>query len=110
MKYFVYDNERKNTVYHEFQKGSWDGHTYWKKDSIYLSDDLLFTFGIRDLFVSIIPNYNDYSEFEIDKELWNCIMLKAQQIGGDVYALIMEANEWVTNTYLYHSVFTIIGV
>ncbi len=31
MKYFVSDNERKNTVYHEFQKGSFDGHTFWDR-------------------------------------------------------------------------------
>ena len=41
MKYFVFDHERKNTVYHEFQKGRFDGHTFWKSDSISISDDLL---------------------------------------------------------------------
>ena len=110
MNYFVYDNERKNTVYHEFQKGSFDGHTFWKSDSISLSDDFLIKLGIRDLFISVIPNYNDYSEFEINKDLWNCIMWKAKQIGGEVLMCILEANEWVTNVYLEHDVFTIIGV
>ena len=110
MKYFVYDNEIKNTVYHEFQKGSFDGHTFWKSDSISLSDDFLITLGIDDFFASVIPNYNDYSEFEIDKELWNCIMQKAQQVGGEVLECILEANEWVKNTYLEHDIFTIIGI
>ena len=110
MKYFVFDNERKNTVYLEFQKGSFDGHTYWKSDSISLSDDLLFTLGINDLLASVIPNFNDYSEFEINRELWNCIMQKAKKIGGEVLACISEANEWVNNTYLEYDVFTIIGV
>ncbi len=110
MKYFVNDNERKNTVYHEFQKGCFDGQTFWKSDSISLSDDLLCTLGIRELFISLIPDYNDYSEFEIDKELWNRIMQKAQQIGGEVLACILEADQWVTNTFLEYEVFTIIGV
>ena len=110
MKYFVFDYERKNTVYHEFQKGRFDGHTFWKSDSISLSDDLLVTLGIENLFASVIPNYNSYSEFEIDTELWNRIILKAEQIGGEALACILEANEWVKNTYLEHDVFTIIGV
>lgn len=110
MRYFVRDNERKNTVYHEFQKGSFDGQTFWKSDSISLSDDLLFTLGIRELFMSVIPNYNDYSAVEIDKELWNCIKQKAQQIGGEVFACITEADQWATSTFLEYEVFTIIGV
>ena len=75
-----------------------------------MSDDYLVTLKIRDLFAGIIPNYNDYSEFEVDRELWNSIMQKARQIGGEVLACILEADEWVTNTFLKYDVFTIIGV
>ena len=110
MKYFMHDSKRKNTVYHEFQKGRFDGETFWKSDSISLSDDLLCTLGIRELFIDVIPGYNDYSEFEIDKELWNRIMQKAQQIGGEVLACLSEADQWAANTFLDHAVFTIIGV
>lgn len=110
MKYFVIDQERKNTVYHEFQKGKFDGHTFWKTDSISLSDDILVTLGIEGLFANVIPNYNSYCEFEVDKELWNDIKRKAQEIGGEVFVCILEADEWVQNTYLEYDFFTIIGV
>ena len=110
MKYFIYDHERINTGYHEFQKGRFDGQTFWKNDSISLSDDLLVSLNLESLLVNVIPNYTTYSEFEIDTKLWNEIMLKAQQIGGEVLDCILEANEWVKNTYLEYDVFTIIGV
>ena len=110
MKYFVHDCERKNTVYHEFQKGKFDGHTFWKSDSISLSDDLLFTLGIENIFADVIPNYNTYSEFEIDNDLWNRIILRAQEIGGEVLTCISEADEWVKNAYLEYDVFTVIGI
>lgn len=110
MKYFVFDHERKNTVYHEFQKGRFDGHTFWKSDSISLSDDLLVALEIEELFANVIPNYNSYSEFEIDRELWKHIMQKAQQIGGEVLICILEADEWVKSTFLEYDVFTLIGV
>ncbi len=110
MKYFVFDQERKNTLYHEFQKGKFDGKTFWKKDSIYLSDDMLITLGIDDLFVEVIPNYDTCSELEIDKELWMNIKQKAEEIDGEVYACIFEADDWVQNTYLKYDVFTIIGL
>ena len=110
MKYFVFDQERKNTVYHEFQKGKFDGHTFWRTDSISLSDDILVTLGIESLFASVIPNYNSYSEFEVDKQLWNTIKRKAQEIGGETFLCILEADEWVQNTYLEYDLFTIIGV
>lgn len=110
LKYFVFDQERKNTVYHEFQKGKFDGHTFWKSDSISLSDDILVMLGIEGLFATVIPNYNSYSEFEISKELWDNIKQNAQEIGKDVLACILEADEWVQNTYLEYDFFAIIGV
>ncbi|MBD5095808.1 MAG: hypothetical protein HDT40_02195 [Lachnospiraceae bacterium] len=107
MKYFLHDSERKNTICHEFQKGKFDGHTFWKSDSISLSDDLVVTLGIDKLFRDVIPNYNSYDDFEIDNELWNNIMLKAQEIGGEVLTCISEADEWAKNTFLEYDVFTI---
>lgn len=64
MKYFAPDSERVNTVYHEFQKGRFDGHTFQKKDSIFLSEYL---------------------------------------------PIILDADDWVKNTFLEYDVFTIIG-
>ena len=41
MKYFCTEDKRVGTCYHEFQKGKWDEHTFWKEDSLLLSDDVL---------------------------------------------------------------------
>ena len=42
MKYFVYNNQRDGTCYHEFYKGKWNRWKFWKSDSIFLDDDYLF--------------------------------------------------------------------
>ena len=110
MKYFVVNKERKNTVYHEFQKGKFDGKTFWKEDSIFLSDDILFTSGMEKLFSDTVSGYKSYSESEIDIELWNNIKRKARDIGGEVYECVSEADEWVRNTFVEYDVFTVIGV
>lgn len=110
MKYFVSDRERINTVYHEFQKGHWDEKTFWKDDSICLSDDLLYTLGIEDLFSRTIPNYCSYGEVEVTPQIWEAIKREAGNVGGSVHACITEADEWVQSTFLQYGVFTIIGV
>ena len=110
MKYFIYEHERKNTVDHEFQKGHFDGHTFGKSDSIFLSDDCLFTIGMLGFFKSVIPCYNDHSEFEIGRELWGRIVKKAQEVGGEVPECISEADKWAEETFREYDVFTIIGV
>ena len=110
MKYFVNDNERKNTVYHEFQKGKWNEKTNWKSDSICLSDDMLYSLGVEELFVDTIPNYNCFGESVIDRSTWNRIMNKAEKIGGQVYECISEADIWVQQTFQEYDVFTIIGI
>lgn len=43
MKYFILDEKKEHTAYHEFQKGKWDGETFWKPDSLLLSDEVVVT-------------------------------------------------------------------
>jgi hypothetical protein len=40
MEYFITEDYRTNTAYHEFRKGKFDGVTFWKSDSILLSDEI----------------------------------------------------------------------
>ena len=110
MKYFVGNNDRINTVYHEFQKGHWDENTFWKDDSIYLSDDLLYTLGIEDLFIRTIPNYCSTDEVEVTPQTWEVVKREAEKEDGNIHESIMEADEWVQNTFLKYDVFTIIGI
>ena len=110
MKYFVTDNERENTNYHEFQKGHWDRETFWKDDSINLSDDVFCELKFMKLFIATIPDYDCYADSEIDKATWDNIKSEAEKLGGQIYECILEAYEWVKNTFLENDVFTIIGL
>ena len=110
MKFFVCSNNRINTVYHEFQKGCFDGKTFWKDDSICLSDDQLFTLGVEKLFYRTIPDYSDTDEVEVTPKAWEAVKTKAQSLGGDIRECIAEADEWAQSAFSEYGVFTIIGV
>ena len=110
MNYFVTDEERRNTVYHEFQKGHFDGKTFWKADSLCLHDDVLYTSGLEGIFRRVISDYSDTGECEIDIILWNAVMQEAQRSGGTALECLQEADAWVCDTLQEYGVFTIIGV
>ena len=110
MKYFVRNQERKNTVYHEFQKGRFDEETFWKEDSLCLHDDYLHTLGLFQIFQNTIPDYSDTGESEIDEKLWNAVMQEAKRSGGEALECLLEADAWVCDTLQEYGVFTIIGV
>lgn len=74
MNYFVTNDERIGTCYHEFFKGKWDGETFWKEDSLCLDDDLLCecrAFG--NAILSVIPSYSPFGITEISPEQWEAI-------------------------------------
>ena len=50
MKFFCTELERKGTCYHEFQKGKWDGKTFWKTDSLLLHDNIMCEVKLHKLF------------------------------------------------------------
>ena len=41
MKYFIKYDPSICGCYHEFYKGKWDEHTFWKNDSIFLHDNIM---------------------------------------------------------------------
>ncbi len=110
MKYFVTDQERRNTIYHEFQKGHFDGKTFWKADSLCLHDDVLYTSGLEGIFRRVIPDYSDTGESEIDAKLWNTIVQEAYQSDGTALECLLEADAWARDTLEEYGVFTIIGI
>lgn len=107
MKYFDY--QRNGSCYHEFYKGKWDGHTFWKSDSIFIDDDYLFD-GFIDAIIEIIPTYDPFGETEISVEQWNeigKIILTKDQKSQEVYS---EANRWLKKVFKTHDCFTILGI
>ena len=111
MKYFVYDNQRDGTCYHEFYKGKWDGHTFWKADSISLDDNILFeNKGFVDAIIEVIPNYDPFGETEISFLEWQEIgrvILDKDAVSQDLYK---EADNWLKSVFKTHNCFTILGI
>lgn len=110
MTYFTTLNECKGTCYHEFYKGKWDGNTFWKEDSLYLHDDILYTLNLEDIFFEVNHSYDLYNETPINKNQWDQIRMRAEDIGGEVKAAIKEADPWVQENFEEHNVFTILGI
>ena len=109
MKYFVFDYQRDGTCYHEFYKGKWNGHTFWKSDSISLDDDYLFD-GFVDAIISVIPTYDRFGETEISSDEWKEIgksILSKDKKSQEIY---YEANKWLEDVFKKYSCFTILGI
>lgn len=112
MKYFLHNSERKGTCYHEFQKGKWDGETFWSEDGLYLHDDV---FGDLDLYNSVIryviPDYNYYGpNDEVTREKWNKMFLLAKEVGGETAELFEELKPWVEENFSKYDCFSILGI
>lgn len=96
MKFFIRNDQRKGSGYHEFCKGKWDKETHWKDDSIYLNDDILydakdFEEAIKE--VITCSSTDGYTEVSVDD--W----IKIGQIVDqkDIFAreIYQDANMWV---------------
>ena len=107
--FFISNNERTSTAYHEFYKGRWDGHTFWKDDSIFLRDDIMadnrhFLHAIK----RVVPKFDPYGVTEISKMEWNMIQYEIiDESAADMYA---EADKWVQETFKECDCFTILGL
>ena len=110
MKYFYLDEEREGTCYHEFQKGKWDGQSFWRYDSLLIHDDIIYALQLDSFLLSVIPTYDVYGETEINKASWNEIYNKALLLGGEIMNAIKEADKWVQKTFETEEVFTILGI
>ena len=109
MKYFVFDHQRDGTCYHEFYKGKWDGHTFWKADSLSLDDSYLFKDFI-DAILSVVPNYDPFDITEISAAEWEEIGKIIITKDQESQAVYNEANEWLKSVFKTYGCFTILGI
>ncbi len=110
-KYFVMDNERKGTCYHEFYRGEWDEVTFWKKDSIFLHDDILNE--CKDLvnaFKEVLPFYSDTSETRINSDEWDKIGQIIRKKDVKAQEIYDEASRWLKEVFSDYGCFTILGI
>jgi len=97
---------------YEFHKGNWDrgNHEFWKKDSIYMHDDIMYNLNFDALIHQVVPEYNPFGETKISKAQWMDMGKLAMEIGGEILELVKEADAWVQDAFAEHEVFTILGL
>lgn len=109
-KYFCTEEERQGTCYHEFQKGKWDEHTFWKEDSLLIHDDVHLELKLYGLFKQVLPKYDAYGDVEVNKAQWQQIYAMAEEIGGDIFDAIKEADVWAQECFETEEVFYMLGI
>ncbi len=112
MKYFINDNERDSTAYHEFFKGKWDGKSFWRKDSICLHDDVLVEHeGFYKALWNMVPGYDPYAiAVEVSKEVWQKVREAIPSEDVESIEIYEEANTWAKESLEKHGCFTILGL
>ncbi len=110
LKYFCTEEKREGTCYHEFQKGKWDEHTFWKEDSLLISDDVLAELKLGRLFRKGIQDYDPYGPVEVNKAQWSVLLELAGESGGEILAALQEADIWAQECFAAEDVFTILGI
>ena len=109
MKYFITEQERTSTDYHEWKKGEFTGK-YWANDSLLLSDNTLINIKMDEFLERILPDYDPYENYVLSKELWDLIEKEALNEGGEIFECIEEAKPWAKQTFQEYNCITIIGV
>lgn len=111
MKYFVKKSGLSGTCYHEFAAGEWDGGTFWREDSFYLHDDVLYEHpGFAEAITKVIPEYDPYGEVTIDRNQWKLIGCHVEHCDAAVVELFREVNQWAMSAFEEHNVITILGI
>ena len=110
MNYFITEAERNTTCYHEWSKGHFDGKSFWKSDSLLISEDTHYRLGLEGLFRSVIPAYSPIGETEVSKEQWSMIKKEADRLGNELLECVNEADIWAQKTFREYGVFTMIGM
>lgn len=111
MKYFISDNDRQHTNYYEFQRGRFDGHTFWQPDSISLDDDVLWAHpDFEHALATALPGWNPYGETLVSPAQWQRLGHLLETAPPESLAIYHDANPWVEETFRTHGCFTIIGL
>ena len=106
MQYCVSNIQRHGSCYFEFQRGIFQG-VYWKDTSLYLDAD---DFDRLHLYKIFPPEFRYYGETVITKPQWHQIHFTAQNLGGEVKAIMDEIDLWAQECFQTESVFTILGI
>ena len=109
MKYFVQYSDSIRGCYHEFYKGKWDEVTFWKKDSIFLHDNIM-TDGFVEAIIEVIPTYDPFGETEISVSEWQEIWKRVLEKDTVSQKQYKEANDWLEGVFQKHKCFTILGI
>lgn len=112
MKYFVKDEQREGTCYHEFYKGKWDGKTFWKNDSICLHDDILCRVSaFEEALAAVLPAYNPFGETDVYPTQWEEIgRMIREKDNEEAVAVYLEADAWAREAFSAFGCFTILGI
>ena len=111
MKHCILEYQREGTCFHEFQKGKFDGKTFWKSNSLLLSDDkLMECMEFIEKICAVIPEYNPYDVTEVIPEQWKQIEKKMKNVQGLSKEVFWEIDKWAKKTFETYECFTIIGL
>lgn len=111
MRFFVTDHERTGPCYYEFYKGRWDGETFWKKDSLFLEDPVLFqAVGFETALVECVPGYDPFGEMEITRGEWARMGKALASKDAFSQALYNEAAPWADEVFTVYGCFSILGL
>ncbi len=86
MKYFVRNDDREGTCYHEFYKGHWDEEKmeFWSADSIYMHDDMMCCLKFGELVFKVMTTFAPYGVTEINTYNWEFIYEMAKSENGEL--------------------------
>ena len=98
MKYCITIDKKQGTCYHEFYRGRWDEVSFWKKDSLLLHDDILFSMiGFVEALETAFPDYDPFGETEVSVEKWRQIGEIISKKSRESQELYAEIDEWATD-------------
>jgi hypothetical protein len=109
MEYCCTNNQRTGSWYFELQKGKFTDK-YWLANSIWLSDDILDSMNLYQVFAEVVPEFDYYGITEIDKEQWEQVKLVADRSGGVGKDIITEIDSWASSVLPAESVITVLGI
>ncbi len=109
MKYFIQNDQRIGSCYHEFYKGEWDEHTFWKNDSILLHDDVMSD-GFVEAIIEVVPTYDPFGVTEISVLQWQEIGKKVLEKDIASQEQYKEADVWLEGVFQKYKCFTILGI
>ena len=111
MKYFIFNNEREGTIYHEFYKGKWDGATFWRDDSIFLRDDVLIDHqGLYNALCEGIAEYDPNGMIVVSYEDWEKVKTFIPEDDAESLEIYEEADAWVQESIDEFGCFSILGL